>query len=675
MIEMLNLACFLRKAEHLGLAAVIIALSPPAARDEKILMPALSASSGLPVMVPRDGDMLQPGHVYLAPQDARITIAEQRFQLLRQEDDAGRDAIDDTFSALAMVCGTAATAILFGDAGGDGTRGLAAIREAGGLAMAGARGADAPDQVERVAQVVGTPEDLAARVDQQLTTLCAGEVSLTPIALAPQKAQHLTNKEMESSKDELGSVNEELRKTNAELSGRLQELARANSDLKNLFESTEIATVFLDSDLRIERFTPAARNIFHLTSGDLGRPLSHIRSSVFYPELETDAREVLASLQLVERDTGDIDNGQHYLTRVLPYRNLENVVQGVVLTFLDVTPLMCAEEKLRNSELRLRTIVEGMPQLVWRSVDMGSWVWSSPQWSEFTGQDAAAAAGSGWLSAVHPDDRAKVLEAWTNAPKRGGLDVDHRLYHQRDDSYRSVRTRSVPVRLDSGAIFEWLGTSTDVHELMELHRKQGILLAELQHRVRNTLAVIRSIARRTAVASRTVDDYAMHLEGRIDALARAHAVMTRTPDAMMDLETLLLDEFNGRGARESQITVRGPTIELHGKAAENLSLAFHELSTNSIKYGALGTNEGHIGVEWNVDRSGQEPAVSLSWTETAPGIGPKLTRRGFGLELVERLIPHELDGTGALTFSQGRLICKMQLPLSDLVRSNLKPAG
>src|SRR3712207_5418388 len=124
-----------------------------------------------------------------------------------------------------------------------------------------------------------------------------------------------------------------------------------------------------------------------------------------------------------------------------------------------------------------------------------------------------------------------------------------------------------------------------------------MLLAELQHRVRNTLAVVRSIARRTGETSTTVEDYAMHLDGRLNAFARTQALVTRDPEAGVDLEYLVADELLAYHAKEAdQVRISGPPIRLQPKAAETLGLAVHELATNAVKHGALRARQGRVEV-------------------------------------------------------------------------------
>src|SRR5262249_13228968 len=141
-----------------------------------------------------------------------------------------------------------------------------------------------------------------------------------------------TNEEMETSKEELQSVNEELQTVNNELSMKIDELDRANSDLNNLFQSTQIATIFLDRDLSIRSFTPAVSRLFNLIPGDRGRPLADIVSRLDYPQLEQDMRQVSSGGEVVERSIAMKEEKGHFLARILPYRAAHNEIDGVLVT-------------------------------------------------------------------------------------------------------------------------------------------------------------------------------------------------------------------------------------------------------------------------------------------------------------------------------------------------------
>jgi two-component system CheB/CheR fusion protein len=152
-----------------------------------------------------------------------------------------------------------------------------------------------------------------------------------------------TNEELETSREELQSTNEELETVNSELQNKVDELSRANDDLSNLLASTEIGTIFLDSDLRIKRFTPHVTGLFNLIKSDLGRPISDITSNLRYKDISGDSKKVLRSLQGLELDVQSKD-GRWYSMRIIPYRTLENVIDGVVITFFDITEIKTARE-------------------------------------------------------------------------------------------------------------------------------------------------------------------------------------------------------------------------------------------------------------------------------------------------------------------------------------------
>ena len=148
-----------------------------------------------------------------------------------------------------------------------------------------------------------------------------------------------TNEELETSKEELQSVNEELQTVNNELTLKIEELDGANSDLRNLYESTDIAAIFLDREIRIRSFTPAVTRIFNLIQSDRGRPLTDIAHRLDYGDLHRDIQGVLENQQATERRTGVKDGSAHYIVRVLPYRGGNGQFAGAVLTFHDVTSL------------------------------------------------------------------------------------------------------------------------------------------------------------------------------------------------------------------------------------------------------------------------------------------------------------------------------------------------
>lgn len=156
-----------------------------------------------------------------------------------------------------------------------------------------------------------------------------------------------TNEELTTSKEELQSLNEELQTVNAELQSKVDDLTWVRNDMTNLLNSTEIATVFLDNEMRLRRFTTFATKLFKLIPGDVGRPLSHVVTDLDYPQLKDDALEVLRSLVFQEKEVTTHDD-RWYRVRIMPYRTQDNVINGVVITFTDITKIKQLEIKLRK---------------------------------------------------------------------------------------------------------------------------------------------------------------------------------------------------------------------------------------------------------------------------------------------------------------------------------------
>jgi two-component system CheB/CheR fusion protein len=172
-----------------------------------------------------------------------------------------------------------------------------------------------------------------------------------------------TNEELETSKEELQALNEELVTVNVELQGKVEELNQATSDLENLLASSEIATIFLDRGLNIKRFTPAIAGIFDMINADIGRPFRRLAGKIDWPTFSGDAEAVLAGRSIIEREVSTLDNGECYLKRILPYRTADGKIDGIVVTFIDITERKRAEEEIRNHAEEMRARNEELTRL------------------------------------------------------------------------------------------------------------------------------------------------------------------------------------------------------------------------------------------------------------------------------------------------------------------------
>lgn len=216
---------------------------------------------------------------------------------------------------------------------------------------------------------------------------------------------------------------------------------------------------------------------------------------------------------------------------------------------------------------------------------------------------------------------------------------------------------------ESNSVTEWLGTAADAEGLRGSERRHWLLVAELQHRMRNLLGLVRSLVRRTAETSPSVEEYAAHLEGRISALARMQTFAVRQPRDGISLEELVDAELIAHAARDGKVKTAGPAVRLRAKAAETLGLALHELTTNAVKFGALSAPEGHLTITWRKELDREDPCVRLEWVER--GVTPRSpSHRGFGRDLLERTVPYELRGATRLAFGPDGAHCVIDIPLT-----------
>ena len=221
-----------------------------------------------------------------------------------------------------------------------------------------------PQQLDRPAGSSQLEEEIARLKGQLRSTIEQYETQVEEAKSSNEELQAMNEElrsaaeELETSKEELQSVNEELTTVNQELKIKIEELALTNNDFRNLMNSSEIGTIFLDRQLRVKLSTPAANLIFSLLRTDVGRPLFDLTSNLLYSQLYDDVKRVLEDLQSVDREIQTRD-GQWMYTRVRPYRTMDERIDGVVITFQDVTDRRRAEENVRRGEERLRLLIDG----------------------------------------------------------------------------------------------------------------------------------------------------------------------------------------------------------------------------------------------------------------------------------------------------------------------------
>ncbi len=331
---------------------------------------------------------------------------------------------------------------------------------------------------------------------------------------------------------------------------------------------------------------------------------------------------------------------------------------GVIAIVVETTQKVLAQRQLRESERRLRAFVEATSDAIYRM---------NPDWSELLHLDGgtfladASHTMPDWMQVyLHPEDRARVQAAIDEAvATRQPLELEHRVL-QADGSVGWVASRAVPLTDESGAILEWFGAASDITEQRRTNEHLRLVINELNHRVKNTLAMVQAIAMRTFRAAPDLAVAQEQFAARLVALAQANDLLTGERWAGASLREAIEQAVRPHQHDPARCTLSGGDVRISPKTALAMALAMHELSTNAVKYGAWSNERGRVAIDWSVagDR------LQLEWREQGgpPVVTPD--RRGFGSRLIERGLAGELGGKVTLYFEPEGLRCTVEAPLA-----------
>jgi two-component system CheB/CheR fusion protein len=479
-----------------------------------------------------------------------------------------------------------------------------------------------------------------------------------------------TSEELETSKEELQSINEELQTVNSELKLKLDAVSRAHNDLQNLMAATDFGTLFLDSSMGIKRFTERVTDVFSLTPSDEGRPLADFSHQLEYDDLLKDARTVLAHLAPIRREIRS-RNGRWYDIRLRLYRTVEDKIDGVVITFVDVTERRHVEEALRNSEQALRqekrlVDLSGEPIFVWDFDDgtIREWNRGCEELYGFSREEALGRSKENLLTTSVPGSSFAAIKA--KLADEGSWDGE---FKQRTKDRREVTVES---RLQLESVDDRrlvLESTRNVSERKRWEQRQQLLLGELTHRVNNTLALAQSIAHQTMRGSQSIEDFGQRFEARLLALARAHSVLIGSEWKGGDLGTLVRNELAPYASDNPQrFTVEGEAASLPPDLVTSFGLVLHELATNAAKYGALSRVSGTLNVNWQIDQRNNQRLLTIIWREQGGPTAAPPTARGFGSSLIEKGIP---NATVNREFLREGMVCTIEFPLPETFDNGL----
>jgi two-component system, chemotaxis family, CheB/CheR fusion protein len=512
------------------------------------------------------------------------------------------------------------------------------------------------DSLDR--ELAATRERLQATIDE-LETSNEEMKSINEEYQSVNEELQSTNEELETSKEEMQSINEELQTINAELNSKNDQLMRAVGDLTNLKNSTQIATIILDAGLHIRDFTPPMTGLFHLREADRGRPVTDLVSKLDYGNLQDDASRVLRDLVKIEHEIALKDHDRTFLMRMLPYRTVDNVIDGVVMTFVDIS------DRKRHERERgiLSAIVDSsFDAIIGHTLEGTVTSWNRAAEDMF-GYKAAEIIGKP-MATLFPTQRLRGPEVLSKRIGEGEAvsSFDTELV-RKDQTELAVALTISPVRDEGGKIVAASTIATDATARKRVEGHQTLLVHELSHRVKNTLATVQSITAQTLRASGVAPNARTTLEGRLIALARAHDVLMEHDWIGADLRETVdraLKPFAGNG--DGRVRLEGPPVHVSPKAALALAMALQELATNASKYGALSNGAGHVNVAWTV--GGEDPPLlSLRWQE---GGGPPVeppNHQGFGSRLLKRNLAEELGGEVDVQYAPAGVVCAIDFPL------------
>lgn len=335
-------------------------------------------------------------------------------------------------------------------------------------------------------------------------------------------------------------------------------------------------------------------------------------------------------------------------------------------TIIDVTRAKAAAMALAESERRFRALADSMPQLVWMADSTGHVIYFNRRREEYR---RAPRAPNEWQAILHPDDIEKTRSLWLAAVRAGrDYECEHRVLRA-DGSFRWQLSRARPVM--HGDRLVWYGTATDIHDLKEREERIRILLREVNHRSKNLLTVVLSIARQTSRKG-SAAEFAEQLTERVQGLSASQDLLIKSEWRGAELGELVRAQIAlYADISDGRIEVDGPGLTIHAAAAQAIGMAVHELIKNAARHGALSIPEGRVNISWRVLR-GDDPALVVTWRETGGPAVVQPAKTGFGVTVLGRTAEQALGAKVELDYAAEGLAWTMTAPLERIELSSME---
>ena len=336
------------------------------------------------------------------------------------------------------------------------------------------------------------------------------------------------------------------------------------------------------------------------------------------------SRTLAQKMRELESKTENVFTGEPIATAPTGVREFDSLGDALAraseLLSLRAERQRRAEQELRTSEEHFRLLADSLPQLVWTARPDGRIDYTSARREKY-----GAIGRTDWEGIIHPDDRRATAEAWLRASEAGvPYEMEHRLFAI-GKGYAWHLSRASPLLDEQGAVVRWYGTTTDIDDQKQREENIRDLLAEVNHRSRNLLAVAQAIARCGVSTATTIHEFERRYSDRLLGLAASQDLLTDRNWRGVPLEALVRAQVAlPADGREKRFASEGPMVLLCPNATQTLGLALHELSNNALKHGALSNDYGDVSLVWRIDDSGAEPKFEITWRERG---GPQVNAR------------------------------------------------
>jgi PAS domain S-box-containing protein len=343
------------------------------------------------------------------------------------------------------------------------------------------------------------------------------------------------------------------------------------------------------------------------------------------------------------------------------------VIDGVVITFVDVTDRKVLEDAMKESERRLAAIVNQATAGVAETDLEGRFTLVNPRFCLLVGRTKKELHGMRMKDVTHPDDVAHSVALFERLVAHGERFEVETRYVRPDGSLVWVHNAVSPMVNAEGKVERVLAVVLEIteHKRAEAHRE--LLLHELNHRVKNTLATVQSIASQTAKGATTVGEYRTAFLARLTALSATHNLLQTGDWHGVLLRDVVEAELEPYRTDKVRWTIEGTDVVLYPNAALAFGMALHELTTNAAKHGALSNGDGHVDISWTAPAQSNGRALKFVWRETGGPAVEERRRSGFGTRLITEGLPLQLDGTIGLDFEPSGVRCSIDVHLPPVV--------